>query len=494
MDKTITIAITVLVLIIIAGIAVVFSGIPVQQDTLLKTGGGAPTDTIYFFYGTECPHCHDVMPFIENMTQKYPEANIQVLEVWHNETNERLYIQANAAAGVTAYGVPEVVVGKTALIGANEIPAKFEGLIQNYLDKKRLNNPPKETISGVVKSSNVRVVIPAVYFYGDGCVHCAKVEPFIERLEEKYPELRLEKLEIYNNVTNQQRFVSLNQQHNIMTNDAGIPEIFIGNTVLMGEIQIPESFETRILAEKARSESSGPSSLTPGSSPSQLPALTPQMVIVPALVDSLNPCALSVLIFLLISIAAAANRRRILLIGGSYIAAVFLFHLLVGIGIFSVVSFSGISKIFSLAGAAVALLLGLVTLADVARNRDNFILSVPTSGKGLMARYIRLASLPAAFILGILAGLLGFSCTGGIYISILALMGTSMSLTAGLSYLFLYNIVFVLPLVLVTLLVAYGLSPERADTWRNEHKRALRLAIGLIMVALGIVIFLGWFG
>jgi len=492
MDKTITIAITVLALLILGGIAVVFSGIPVHQGTLPKDSGGVPATTIYFFYGTECPHCHDIMPFIENMTKKYPDANIQVLEVWHNETNERLYIQANAAAGVIAYGVPEVVVGKTALFGAIEIPAKFEGLIQDTLKKKSLNNPPAETVSGIVKSSTVQVLIPAVYFYGDGCVHCAKVEPLLESLEEKYPELRLEKLEVYNNVTNQQRFVALNQQHN-MTN-AGIPELFIGNMVLMGEFQIPESFETEILAEKTRSESSGPSTLTLASSLSQLPALTPQMVIVPALVDSLNPCALSVLIFLLISIAAAANRRRILLIGGSYIAAVFLFHLLVGIGIFSVVSFSGISKIFSLAGAAVALLLGLVTLADVARNRDTFILSVPTSGKGLMARYIRLASVPAAFILGILAGLLGFSCTGGIYISILALMGTSMSLTAGLPYLLLYNIVFVLPLVLVTLLVAYGLSPERADTWRNEHKRALRLAIGLIMVALGIVIFLGWFG
>ena len=210
------------------------------------------------------------MPFIENMTKKYPEANIQILEVWHNKTNEQLYIHANAAAGLTAYGVPEVVVGNTALIGAKEIPDKFESLIRDAL-KKSLNNLPIETVSGVVKSSNVRVVIPAVYFYGDGCVHCAKVEPLLERLEEKYPELSLEKLEVYNNATNQQRFVALNQQHN--TTNAGIPEIFIGNTVLQGEVQIQDSFEIQILAEKTRRVSSGPSSLTPATSPSQLPIL-----------------------------------------------------------------------------------------------------------------------------------------------------------------------------------------------------------------------------
>lgn len=321
------------------------------------------------------------------------------------------------------------------------------------------------------------------------------MKPLIASLQEKYPELQLERLEVVSNQTNQLRFVALNQQYNI--SGSGIPEIIIGGGGLVGESAIRDQLEARILAEKARVASCNaavPEPTPAAGCSSSASSLTPQMVIVPALVDSLNPCALSVLIFLLISIAAAANRRRILLLGGSYTLAVFLFHLLVGIGIFSVVSFSGFSKIFSLAGAALALILGIITLADVARNRDNFILSVPTSGKGLMARYIRLASLPAAFILGVLAGLLGFSCTGGIYISILALMGTSLSLTAGLPYLLLYNIVFVLPLVLVTLLVAYGLSPEKADTWRNEHKRGLRLAIGLIMIALGLVIFLGWFG
>ncbi|MGA2120685.1 MAG: cytochrome c biogenesis protein CcdA [Methanoregula sp.] len=278
----------------------------------------------------------------------------------------------------------------------------------------------------------------------------------------------------------------------------GIPIIFIGDRALVGETAIREQFEERILAEKERTASCNTTTTGLSSSwencTTAVTLLTPQMVILPALVDSLNPCALSVLIFLLISIAAAANRRRILLIGGSYIAAVFLFHLLMGIGIFSVVTLSGYSKLFPLLGATIAIILGVITLADVIKNRETFVLSVPESGKGLLSKYIRIASLPAAFILGTLAGLLGFSCTGGIYISIIALMGKSLTISAGLPYLLLYNIIFVLPLALVTLLVAYGVSPEKADMWRTENKRALRLVIGLIMIALGFVIFLGWFG
>jgi len=127
MDKTIKIVAALLAVVVIASMAVLFSGTPAQKEN---------TETIYFFYGAECPHCHNVMPFIENMTQKYPGADIRILEVWHNETNQQTYQHANAAAGIAPPGVPEIVIGKTVLIGERDIPAKLEGLIQASLKKK----------------------------------------------------------------------------------------------------------------------------------------------------------------------------------------------------------------------------------------------------------------------------------------------------------------------------------------------------------------------
>ena len=114
--------------------------------------------------------------------------------------------------------------------------------------------------------------------------------------------------------------------------------------------------------------------------------------------------------------------------------------------------------------------------------------------KGLFGDYVRMATLPAAFILGILAGILGFTCTGGIYISILGLMGQGMTLNAGLQWLVLYNLVYILPLILVTLVVAYGVPPERADRLRTRYKRPLRVIISVVLIALGVVILLGWMG
>jgi cytochrome c biogenesis protein CcdA len=279
----------------------------------------------------------------------------------------------------------------------------------------------------------------------------------------------------------------------------GIPVVFIGNSSLVGDTEIADRFESEILIEKQRLASCNGTAQpgTPNKDPTcpqESLKLSLPLVIFAALVDSANPCGLSVLVFLLIPIAAAGSRKRILLVGGAYITAMFLFHLLVGIGLFSVFSLSGFSRIFAFIGGAVALLIGIITIADVLRNKETFILSIPESQKGRLGNYIRIASLPAAFVLGILAGILGFSCTGGIYISILVLMGKEMTVMSGLPWLALYNLVYVLPLILITLLVAYGISPERADSMRAEYKRPLRMVIGIILVALGVAILLGWMG
>jgi len=139
MDKIIRIAAGLFAVIVIACFVAFFAGAS-HHDSLTSSGSPAPVSptTIYFFYGAECPHCHNIMPFINSTLQKYPEANIQVLEVWHNQTNQDIYSQANAAAGLSAPpGVPEIVLGKTVLVGEKDIPDKLEALVQDYLKKKQ---------------------------------------------------------------------------------------------------------------------------------------------------------------------------------------------------------------------------------------------------------------------------------------------------------------------------------------------------------------------
>jgi cytochrome c biogenesis protein CcdA len=300
-------------------------------------------------------------------------------------------------------------------------------------------------------------------------------------------------LEIYHNATNQAAFSAVRQQYGI--GDTGIPVIFIGKQVLIGDVNIKDHLEEAFLEERQSSAACTNETGLPATPPAPCPptptVLTPGLVIGSALVDSVNPCAFSVLIFLLVSVVALKNRRRILAVGGCYIAAVFCFYLLSGLGLLSLVRISGLSLILAYLGASVAIVLGVVSVVDVWRNRDDFLLAIPASQKEQIDHYVQRASLPAAFVLGILVGIFELPCTGGIYLAILGLVSTTYTLTEGLPYLILYNLIFVLPLIVILLLVAFGVDPERADAWRIQHRRVLRLIVGVAMIVLGVVIFSG---
>ncbi|WAC04992.1 MAG: hypothetical protein OS112_11165 [Methanoregula sp.] len=354
----------------------------------------------------------------------------------------------------------------------------------------------QKTGSTLSQSSGHSGTVIAFYFYGDGCTHCANIKPHLITLAAKYPNLDLIQLEVYHNTTNQEILYRVQRIYNIST--PGVPTLVIGDRALIGENEIRDYTEP-IIIELSRN--AGPSTnttpvVTPisgnGGCPVTTPALTLPVVVACALIDSVNPCAFAVLIFLLLSIITLESRRRILVVGGAYIAAVFLFYLLSGIGLFTIVQQTGFSSVLFIGAAILAIILGLVNVIDVIRKNEGFILAIPKSRKVTIERYIRNASLPAAFVLGVLVGIFELPCTGGIYLAILGMMSKSLTFAQGLPYLLLYNFIFVLPLIIILFIVAFGLSPEKVHLWRLENRRMLRFAIGLAMIAIGIVMLSGW--
>jgi cytochrome c biogenesis protein CcdA len=294
-------------------------------------------------------------------------------------------------------------------------------------------------------------------------------------------------LEVYHNSTNQQTFSQMAQTFGITS--PGVPTLIIGSHALVGEGKIRDELEPAILEQQQGLAPSSPANVTgSGNCPGATNTLTLPLIISCALIDSINPCAFSVLIILLLSIVSLQSRRQVLMVGSTYIAAVFCFYLLSGIGIFSFVHVSGISSLISTIAAILAIVLGLVNVIDTLRNNRGFILAIPDSKKPLIDRYIKVATLPAAFVLGVLVGIFELPCTGGIYLAILGLMSTNLSLSQGLPYLVLYNFIFILPLILILLVIVFGLPPERVNVWRLENRRMLRLAIGISMILVGIII------
>ena len=141
MDNTLKIVAGVFIAILVACV-VFFLVIP--QSSVGTPSAAAETSvqgnvTVYFFYGEECPHCHNVMPFIQNLSKKYPDVDFRILETWHNETNKALSLSLHQKLGLPSEGVPEVIVvgNNTPLIGDRAIPAELEGVILEQLKKKQ---------------------------------------------------------------------------------------------------------------------------------------------------------------------------------------------------------------------------------------------------------------------------------------------------------------------------------------------------------------------
>lgn len=356
-------------------------------------------------------------------------------------------------------------------------------------------SPSKDTpIYSPLSSSTQNITV--FYFYGEGCLHCENVKPFLIELTSKYPNLDLIQLEVYHNTTNQNLFSRFQKDYNITT--VGVPTIFVGNYALIGDTQIKDNIEKIILQIIQQTPNSTPLGIPPrnplisgGGCPVTTPSLTLPLVVTCALIDSINPCAFAVLVFLLLSIITLESRRRVLAVGSAYILAVFFFYLLSGIGMFSFVLQFGFSQILFLAAAVIAILLGLVNVIDVFRKNEGFILAIPESKKDLIEKYIRNVSIPAAFILGILVGIFELPCTGGIYLAILGLMSKTLTISQGLPYLLLYNFIFVMPLIAILLIISFGLSPEQVNSWRLENRRMLRFIIGLVMIVIGALMLSG---
>jgi len=218
--------------------------------------------------------------------------------------------------------------------------------------------------------------------------------------------------------------------------------------------------------------------------------ITIPLIIGSAVIDSINPCAFAVLVFLILYLMAVKNKKRMLTIGLVYISVVFLVYFISGLGLLSFVQSIHVTKWFYYFTAALAIILGLINLKEVFWSGKGFTLAIPDSKKPLLQKYIKKATLPAAIVLGLLVALFELPCTGGVYLAILSLLAAKNTWWQAFAYLLLYNLIFVLPLLVILFSVYYGLPPEKIDKWRKENKRWMRLAIGLMLIALGIIMLI----
>lgn len=216
----------------------------------------------------------------------------------------------------------------------------------------------------------------------------------------------------------------------------------------------------------------------------------PGLIGVSALVDSINPCAFSVL-FLTIAFlfSLGSLRKKIITIGLFYILGIFLTYTLIGLGVLKVLDVFGVSNIMGKIGAIVIIIFGLLSLLGELIPNFPIKLKLPQFTHQKIAVYIEKASIPAALIMGFFVGLFEFPCTGGPYIFVLGLLHDQTSAMRGFGYLIFYNLIFVLPLVIALFAVANQQMLETIDKVRRGGTKRSRVILALVMICLGALIF-----
>jgi cytochrome c biogenesis protein CcdA len=225
----------------------------------------------------------------------------------------------------------------------------------------------------------------------------------------------------------------------------------------------------------------------------QAPGLSLPIIIGFALLDSINPCVIGVLLVMLTVLLKTGKRRTILTNGLAYTVGVYATYIIGGLTLLSV--FNAVRAITVVSQWLYAVIGAFIIIAGILEVKDFFwygrwfALSIPKKFIGYIERKVETthASLYAAFAFGTVITLIELPCTGAPYLAILTLMSQSgLNFITGIPLLLLYNLVFVLPLLVIIGMAYYGTEIKRMESWKKENRGTMRLAIGVALLAVGI--------
>jgi len=320
------------------------------------------------------------------------------------------------------------------------------------------------------------------FFFAPGCPECQKAAQKIDSLKQ----YSIAKKQL-NAKTNPTLLRALLHYYKVPYRYWGkVPIVFVGDKFLVGK-------DISIQLESILKDVSGELKCPEPAVALSHKCVSCLSITLLSLADSVNPCALSIFLLLLMVLAESKkfSGKRIFLSSLSFIGAIFLVYFC--LGVFIVLGFKGISSLnlsFSFwlykAVAVLAVLLGLYNLVEFLRFKAGTCKIQPLFGLKIKEILNKAFTLKGMFVAGVLISLFLLPCSAGPYFVAGGLL-TDVKLFSSLAWLFYYNLIFILPMLLVALLVSFAfIALDRLTTFMTKYQRWLELFAGLFLIALGI--------
>jgi cytochrome c biogenesis protein CcdA len=295
-----------------------------------------------------------------------------------------------------------------------------------------------------------------------------------------------------------------------------MPALAFGKRLIQGDAKIREEFPSLLVVAKDSAGSMPAGSggaLSPGGTTTLLGmdanrfpdrfadryAILPVMAA--GLIDGINPCAFTTLIFLLASLALAGRgRREVLVIGALFSLSVFLTYLGVGLGLFAALRAAStvalVSVIIRWAVFAVLVIFAALSVFDYTRIRAGapaeMLLQLPNSLKlkihaSIRTRAKTVALAGSSLVMGFLVSIFEFACTAQVYLPTLAYLARVRKRADALGLLLVYNLCFIAPLLIVFAASYLGVSSKRITVLFQEHLGKVKLALAFAFIVLAVL-------
>ena len=476
----------------------------------LGAGSGSRADGIvrgFYFYSPDCPHCpavaEEVLPGVQERFGA--QLELRMFDIRAPE-NMELLLALEQQHDVKEVGLPEAFIGTDVLVGEEGVRDGLEATIQKYLDaggtQFPADNLPVPYVEPTPAAPVAESVVNLAYFFKPGCSECDRADLDIAQIVTRYPAVKVTR---FDGTTEQPLSWALGKRAGLAVSRRMVtPAVFVGNEALVGdEVTFAnlESLIQRHLASGAPAVWEGLSTTdAQGEIVGFFRSLGPLAVIGAGLVDGINPCAFATVVFFISYLSfLGRSRRDMLLVGGAFTLGVFAAYMLAGIGAMRFLeAISGVrllgKLVLGLMGA-LCVLFAAVAAHDAWQARKGNVeamrMRLPKALQLRIHRVIRDKSsqpafVGAALVTGLIVSLLELACTGQVYLPTLVYIQSDTQLRAsGLTYLLLYNAMFVLPLVVVFVVAALGTSSTRLAALVQRHTGTVKLLTAGLFLVLG---------
>ena len=354
------------------------------------------------------------------------------------------------------------------------------------------------------KKKGKQGVAKLAYFYSKTCSACASVEPIVKQLDQESDDITIRTYAISSGKGS--KFLeALGRELGLSKSERGkVPAVFSSTDFLIGAGDIYEDSLSK-LANSAKGQPAPWETAEISADATQRTAQTLGFVAVASggLLDGINPCAFTVLIFFVSYLGYLRKEKdEIALAGLIFTGAVFVTYFAIGLGLLKLLDLGNaltqqFNQYFQVIVAALVLVLAIVSFRDgilYAQGREKeSTLALPDSFKSRIKQTIsRRARLGltgvTTAIIGVAVALFEFPCTGQVYVPIMSLIHSEGFRAQALGWLFVYNLFFILPLLVVFGLTFIGLTSEHLNNFFKSHMAKVKF--GLSALFLGLFAFL----